>query len=101
MLPITYNYSYLQYYYNNAIPRITCLTFPPLIRRGVCESKHHSKLLKFFSSKRFGGDVLNLIICGTMSQVNSLGLYMISNQVILCVDVLSLIMKSEILGQLD
>ena len=33
--------------------------------------------------------------------MNSLGLYMISNQVILCVDVLGSIMESRILGQLD
>jgi hypothetical protein len=76
-------------------------TFSPLIRTGVYEYKHHSELFKFFSSKRFGEDVCNLLICGTMSQVNSLGLYMISNQVILCVDVLSSIMDSRILGQLD
>jgi hypothetical protein len=68
---------------------------------GVCESKHHYELLNFFSFKRFGEDVYNLFICGTMSQVNSFGLYMISNQVIVCVDVLSSIMESGILGQLD
>jgi hypothetical protein len=74
---------------------------PSLIRRGVCESKHCSKLFKIFSSKRFGEDVHNFLIYGTTSQVNSLSLYMISNQVILCVDVFTSIMESRILGQLD
>jgi hypothetical protein len=35
------------------------------------------------------------------SQVNNISLYMISNQVIICVDVLSSIKESGILGQLD
>jgi hypothetical protein len=78
-----------------------CPTSPPFIQRGVCESKHHYELFKIFSSKQFGGYLHNLLICGTMFQANSLGLYMISNPVIICADVLSLIMESEILGQLD
>jgi hypothetical protein len=74
---------------------------PPLIQRGVCDSKHHFELFKFFSSKCFGEDVCNSLILGIMSQVNSLGLYMILNQVILCVYVLISIMEYGILGQLD
>jgi hypothetical protein len=100
-LSITYDSSYLHYYYNNAIPRITCLTFPTLIRRGMRESKHHSELFKIFSSKHFGEDVHNLLIWGTMSQVNSFCLYMILNQVILCFDVLSSIMEHGILQVLS
>jgi hypothetical protein len=57
-------------------------------------------LFKIFSSKRFGEDVCNFLICGTMSQVNSLGLYMISNQMVLCVDVLGSIMESGFLANL-
>jgi hypothetical protein len=76
-------------------------TFPPLIQRGVCNFKHHYELFNFVSSKRFGEDVCSLFICGTMSQVNILGVYMISNHVILCVDVLCSNMESGILGQID
>jgi hypothetical protein len=36
-----------------------------------------------------------------MYQLNSLGLYMMSNQMVLFVDVLCLIMESSIIGQLD
>jgi hypothetical protein len=92
---------YNDIYISNAITRITCPTFPPLIQRGVCEPKHHFELFKFLSSKRFGEDVHNLLICGTMSQVNSPGLYMISNQMVFCVNVLGSIMEFEILGQFD
>jgi hypothetical protein len=82
--------------------RIIYPTFPPLIRRDVCESKHHYEFFVFFfSSKCFGEDVYNLLICVTPSQVNSHGLYMISNQVVLCVDVLGSIMEFGILSQLD
>ena len=77
------------------------LTIPLLIRRGVRKSEHVSESFKLFSSKRFGEDVWNLIICGTMSKMDCLGLYMMSNQMILCVDVFGSIMESRILSQLD
>ena len=77
------------------------LTIPLLIRRGVRKSEHVSKSFKLFSSKRFGEDVCNLIICGTMSKMDCLGLYMMSNQMILCVDVFGSTMESMILSQLD
>src|SRR5713101_2367955 len=86
---LTYNPDGL--YYNN----------PPLIRRGVSKSEHVSESFKLFSSKCFGEDVCNLIICGTMSKMDCLGLYMMSNQMILCVDVFGSIMESRILIQLD
>ena len=57
------------------IPRIRFLTFPLLIWRGVCESKHGSKPFKLFLSKCFGEDVCNLLICGAMSQMNCFGLW--------------------------
>ena len=72
------------------IPTDYILTIPLLIRRGVRKSEHVSESFKLFSSKRFGEDVCNLIICGTMS-----------NQMILCVDVFGSIMESGILNQLD
>ena len=77
------------------------LTIPLLIRRGVRKSEHVSEPFKLFSSKRFGQDVCNLIICGTMSKMDCLGFYMMSNQMILCVDVFGSIMESRILSQLD
>ena len=77
------------------------LTIPLLIRRGVRKSEHVSEPFKLFSSKRFGEDVCNLIICGTMSKMDCLGLYMMSNQIILCVDVFGSIMESRIISQLD
>ena len=77
------------------------LTIPLLIRRGVHKSEHVSEPFKLFSSKRFGEDVCNLIICGTMSKMDCLGFYMMSNQMILCVDVFGSIMESKILSQLD
>jgi hypothetical protein len=85
----------------NHNPKDYLSNIPPLIQRGVCESKHHFDFFKNFSSKRFGEDAYNFVIFGTMYQVNSLGLYMISNHVKLCVDVISSIMKYGILGQLD
>ena len=36
-----------------------------------------------------------------ISQMNSLGLYMILNQMVLCVDVFGSIMKPRILGELE
>ena len=77
------------------------LTIPLLIRRGVHKSKHVSKSFKLFLSKCFGEDVCNLIICGTMSKMDYLGLYMMSNQVVLCVDILASIMEYGVLVQLD
>ena len=62
--------------------------------------KHHSELFKLFFSKCFGGDVCNFLRHGTMSQLNSLGLYMISNQMVLCIDMFGSIMEPGILGQL-
>ena len=69
-----------------------CPTFHPLSRRGVCKSKHCSELFKLPSSNSFGEDVYNLFSRGTMSRMNSLGLYIISNQMVLCVDMLGSIM---------
>ena len=60
---------------------------PSLIKRGVNKSKHVSESFKLFSSKCFGEDVCNLIISGTMLKMDYLCLYMMSNQMILCVDV--------------
>ena len=77
------------------------LTIPLLIRRGVCKSEHVSGPFKLFSTKCFSEDVCNLIICGTMSKMDYLGFYMMSNQMILCVDVFGSIMESRILSQLD
>ena len=77
------------------------LAYPPLIQRGVCESKHCYKLFKLLFFKCFREDVYNLLSHGIMSQINSLGLYMISNQMVLCVDMFGLITKPRILGQLD
>ena len=74
---------------------------PALIRRGVSKFEHVSESFKLFSSKRFGEDVCNLIICGKMSKMYCLGLYMMLNQMILCVDMFGLIMESRILSQLD
>lgn len=78
--------------------RIMCPIFPTLIQRNVCESKHHSKLSSF---KHFHEYFHNYFICGTMSQVNSLCIYVISNQMILCVDVHGSIMEFGIFSQLD
>ena len=104
-----YSYSYMTIHIQNIVTLFTyCIistdyirTIPPLIRRGVSKSKHVSKSFKLFSSKRFGEDVCNLIICGTMSKMDCLGLYMMSNQMLLCVDVFGSIMESRILSQLD
>ena len=92
-----YLFIYLQY----IIPTDYILTIPLLIRRGVRKSEHVSESFKLFSSKRLGEDVCNLIICGTMSKMDCLGLYMMSNQMMLCVDVFGSIMESRILSQLD
>jgi hypothetical protein len=100
IVPITYDSSYLHIVTRNITTKDYMSKIPPLIRRGVCESKHHSKLLNFFSPKRFGEDVYNFLICGTTSQVNCLSLSMILNQVILFVDVLCSIMESRILSNL-
>ena len=75
-------------------------TFPPLIGRDVGESKHHSESFKLFSSKRFGEDVCNLLICGTMTEMNCFGLNMMSNQMIFSIDVLHSIMDLWVLSQL-
>jgi hypothetical protein len=79
---ISLNY-YLQLFYNfTMIPRIRYLTFPPLIQRDVCQSKHLFEFFKLFSYKCFGEDVCNLLTCGTMYQLNGIGLYMKSNKTI-------------------
>ena len=96
-----HNYSFSFIYLQNIIPTDYIPTIPPLIRRGVSKSEHVSKSFKLFSSKRFGEDVCNLIICGTMPKMDCLGLYIMSNQMILCVDVFGSIMESGILSQLD
>ena len=83
------------------IPTDYIPTIPPLIQRGVSKSKHVSESFKLFSSKLFGEDVCNLIICGTMLKMDCLGLYMMLNQMVLNVDVFDLIMESGILDQLD
>ena len=77
------------------------LTIPLLIQRGVRKSEHVFESFELFSSKCFSEDVCNLIICGTMSKMDCLGLYMMSNQMILCVDVFGSIMEYRILSQLD
>jgi hypothetical protein len=64
------------------------------MQRGVCKSNHLFELFKIFSSKHFGEDVCNLLTCGTMYQLDGLGLYMMLNQMILRVDVFGLIMES-------
>jgi len=74
-------------------------TFPDLAK-GVFVSPNIIWLFKLFSFKHFGEDVCNLFICGTMSHMNSLGIYTILNQMILWVDVLGSIMESRILIQL-
>lgn len=104
-----YSYSYMTIHIPNIFTLFTCCviptdyipTIPPLIRSGVSKSEHVSESFKLFSSKCFGEDVCNLIICGTMSKMDCLGLYMMSNQMILCVDVFGSIMESRILSQLD
>ena len=83
------------------IPTDYIPTIPPLIRRGVSKSEHVSESFKIFSSKCFGEDVWKLIIFGTMSKMDYLGLYMMLNQIILCVDVFGSIMEYRILSQLD
>lgn len=72
----------------------------PLIRRDVGESKHHSKSFKLFSPKRFGEDVYNSLISGTMMKMDCFGLNMMLNQMIFCIDVLHSIMELWVLGQL-
>ena len=96
-----HNYSVSFICLQNIIPTDYIPTIPLLIQRGVCKSEHVSESFKLFSSKRFGEDVYNLIFCGTMSKMDCLGLYMMSNQMILCVDVFGSIMESRILSQLD
>ena len=78
-----------------------CSTFHPLSQRGVGESKHPCELFKILFSKCFGEDVCNFLSHGIVSQMNCLGLYMISNQMVLCVDMFGSIMKPRILVQLD
>ena len=63
-------------------------TFSPLIWRDVGESKHHSESFKLFSSKRFGEDVCNLLISGTMTEMDCFGLNMMSDQMIFSIDVI-------------
>ena len=96
-----HNYSVFFIYLQYIIPTDYILTIPLLIQRGVRKSEHVSESFKLFSSKRFDEDFCNLIICGAMSKMDCLGLYMMSNQMILCVDVLISIMESMILGQLN
>ena len=96
-----HKYSVFFIYLQNIIPTDYIPTIPLLIRRGICKSEHVSESFKLFLSKRFGEDVCNLIICGTMLKMDCLGLYMMSNQMILCVDVFGSIMESRILSQLD
>jgi hypothetical protein len=64
-------------------------------------TKHLSKIFKLFSSKCVGEDVYNLITCGIMYQMNVLNLYMMSNHMILRVDVIFSIMESKILYHFD
>ena len=104
-----YSYSYMTIHIHNIFTIFTyCIiltdyipTIPPLIQRGASKPEHVSESFKLFSSKHFGEDVCNLIICGTMSKMDCLGLYMMLNQMILYVDVFSSIMESRILIQLD
>ena len=67
LLPILFsflhNYSFSFIYLQNIIPTDYIPTIPPLIQRGVSKSEHVFESFKLFSSKRFGEDVCNLIIC--------------------------------------
>ena len=85
------------YKFNN--PIVLCVQHsPPLSQRGVGESKYHSELFKLIFSTCFSEDVCNLLIHGTMSQMNCVGFYMISNQMIFCANMFGSIMKTGILG---
>ena len=95
-----HNYSFSSIYLQNIISTDYIPTIPPLIQRGVSKSEHVSESFNFFSSKRFGEDVCNLIICGTMSKMEFLGFYMMSNQMILCVDVFGSIWNLGFLASL-
>ena len=59
--------------------KIRYLTFPLLMRRGVCESKDLSEHFKLFSSKHLGEVVYNFLTYGTMYQMNGPSLYMMSS----------------------
>ncbi len=84
--------------YKNSPSHKDCVsTFPPLIWRDVGDSKHHSKSFKLFSSKRFGEDVYNFLICGTMTEMDCFGINMMSNQMIFSIDVFRSIMEFWVL----
>lgn len=71
---------------------------PPGRKRGVCDPKNHFKLFKLFPSKCYGEDIRNFVTFKIMSQMSSLGLYMLSSQMMSCVVVFSLIMEYRILS---
>lgn len=95
-------FTFLNYnIYKKPIPSIKYLTFSLLIWRYICESKHLSKLFKLFSSKSFCEDVCNWLTYGIVYQLNDLGLYMMSNQIVFHAGVLCSIMESTFVNQLD
>ena len=55
-----HNYSFSFIYLQNIFPPDYIPTIPPLIRRGVSKSEHVFEYFKFFSSKRFCEDCLQL-----------------------------------------
>jgi hypothetical protein len=69
--------------------------------RGVCKSKDLYELFKLFSSRCFREDAFNLLTHGIMYELYSIFLYVMSNQMVLRVDVLGLNMEYRILGQDD
>ena len=75
------------------------VNIPPLIWRDVGESKHCFESFNLFSSKHFGEDVCDLLISGTMAEMDRFGLNMMSNQMIFSIDVLRSIMELWVLCQ--
>ena len=98
-LPMTVHITYISIYIISTQSWGLVVNIPPLIWRDVGESKHHSESFKLFSSKRFGEDVCNFLICGIMTEMDCFGLNMMSNQMIFSIDVLCSIMELWVLGQ--